>query len=446
MTEIPDTRFAETPVGRIAYQVVGSGSVPILVAHPPYFPIDLMWDEPRLVEFLDRMSTFSTHVWFDPRGRGASDPLPHDEGRFQETMLEDLVGVLDALGLEKVAVLALSGGVVPFFAASHPERVSALVLFNGAARFLRSDDFPAGLSPETVDQTLAGIRDTWGTIDGGRGPAGDLARDPDFLRWFAKGRRLTCSGDEAVWRLRAMLAFDQTSILGSIKVPTLVISRPNSPPLPAGAGRDLCSRIDGAKYVELAGDDFLFFAADSDALLDAVEEFLTGDLPRHDSDRVLATVVFTDLVGSTAHAARLGDREWTSILGAHDSIVASEIRRHRGRRIKSTGDGVLATFDGPGRAVRCAESIIEAVHDLGVEARAGVHTGEIELRGDDVGGIGVHIAARISGVAGPGVVMVSRTVTELVAGSGINFEDRGAYALKGVPGEWPLYSVKPASS
>ena len=442
MTDTPDTQFAETPVGRIAYQVVGDGPVDILVAHPLYFPIDMMWDEPRMGRFLDGLSTFSRHIWFDPRGRGASSPLPPDEGRFQETMLEDVIGLLDVLEIEKVALVALVGGIMPFFAATHPERTSALVTFNGFARLLRSDDFPEGVAPEALEEVFAAIRRNWGTVDGARIFSPRRATDEEsFRRWLARGQRLTCPAEEAVWRLRSMLQFDQSKVLGTITVPTLVISRAPGPGLPPNASRDLAGGIDGAKLVELPGDDPLFFLGDTGVLLDTIEEFLTGDLSGHRSDRILATVMFTDLVGSTEQAARLGDRRWADLLAAHDAIISTAVNRHRGRQIKSTGDGALATFDGPGRAVRCAQAIVDGIRSLGVEARVGVHTGEIELRGDDVGGIGVHIAARVAGLAGPSQVLVSRTVTDLVAGSGIHFEDRGDHELRGVPGVWRLYSV-----
>jgi len=436
------TRFAETPVGRIAYQEVGDGPVDVLIAHPLYFPIDMMWEEPRMARFLDGLSSFSRHIWFDPRGRGASSPLPPDEGRFQETMLEDVIGLLDVLEIEKVAVVSLVGGVMPFFAATHPERTSALVVYNGFGRLIRTEDYPEGVPPEALEQAYATIRTNWGTVGGSRIFSPPRADDAEgFRRWLARGQRLTCPAEEAVWRLRSMLSFDQSKVVGTIRVPTLVISRAPGPGLPPNASRDLAGAIDGAKLVELPGDDPIFFLGDSAALLDTIEEFLTGDLSGHRSDRILSTVMFTDLVGSTEQAARLGDREWTNLLTAHDAIISTEIDRHRGRQVKSTGDGALATFDGPGRAVRCGQAITVGVRSLGLEARVGVHTGEIELRGEDVGGIGVHIAARVASLAGPSQVLVSRTVTDLVAGSGIRFEDQGDHELRGVPGVWRLFTV-----
>ena len=444
MAETADTHFAETPVGRIAYQVVGDGSVDVLVAHPLYFPIDRMWEEPRMARFLDGLATFSRHIWFDPRGRGASSPLPPDEGRFQETMLEDIIGLLDFLEIEKVALVSLVGGVMPFFAATHPERTSALVVYNGFGRLMRTEDYLKGVAPEALEQACATVRGNWGTVEGARIFSPPRAGDSEgFRRWLARGQRLTCPAEEAVWRLRSMLSFDQSKVLGTINVPTLVISRAPGPGLPPNASRDLAGAIAGAKLVELPGDDPMFFLGDSGALLDTIEEFLTGDLSGHRSDRVLSTVMFTDLVGSTQQAAQLGDQGWTELLAAHDAIIGAEVDRHRGRQVKSTGDGALAIFDGPGRAVRCGQAVVSRVRSLGLESRVGVHTGEIELRGDDIGGIGVHIAARVASLAGPSQVLVSRTVTDLVAGSGIYFDDKGDHELRGVPGVWRLFSAEP---
>ncbi|GAC1305471.1 MAG: adenylate/guanylate cyclase domain-containing protein [Acidimicrobiales bacterium] len=440
MPEIPETQYAETAVGRIAYQMIGNGPVDVLVVHSLFFPIDLMWDEPRLARFLDGLSRFSRHIWFDPRGRGASDGLPPHQDSLAETVVEDMVALLDALELDRVAVLGLPGNVLPLLAASHPDRITAIITYNDALKSSPTDDNPGRLSENDISRLLDFHRRTWGTGKGVRGIAPSAADDPGFRRWLARSQRLSCPVDEALDRMRAYLSFDQRDVFGSVNVPTLVMARPPSMVAPHAA-RSLAAVIAGAKYLELDGDDFLFFLGDTGQMLDAIEEFLTGELPQHEADRVLATVMFTDIVGSTDHLARVGDRNWKATLTAHDDLVAREIERQRGRHINTTGDGVLATFDGPGRAVRCAQAITEAVRSLGIEVRAGVHTGEIELRGDDVGGIGVHIAARVASLAGPSEVLVSRTVTDLVAGSGIEFEDRGEQELKGVPGRWRVYSV-----
>jgi class 3 adenylate cyclase len=268
-----------------------------------------------------------------------------------------------------------------------------------------------------------------------------VAGDARFRRWLGRSQRLLCSPEEAAWRLPASLAIDLRPALSSVQAPTLFVCR-------QGLGRvlelahDDAQQISQAKVVEVPGDDRLFFVGDTTAMLDAIEEFLTGQLPDHQSDRVLATVVFTDIVGSTEHAARMGDRRWKDLLATHDVLLGAELERFRGRMVKSTGDGVLATFDGPGRAIRCACAIRDSVRSLGLDTRAGLHTGEIELRGDDVAGVAVHIGARVSALAGAGEVLVSSTVKDIVAGSGIGFGDRGEHELKGVPGTWRLFAVE----
>jgi class 3 adenylate cyclase len=431
VTEVPQTRFAETPGGRIAYQIVGDGPIDVLFTHAPFFPIDHMWDEPSLVRFLDRLSSFSRHVWFDPRGRGASDPLPHVEERYAEARVDDMLALVDHLGWEQVAVV---GDTQPqiLFAASHPERTRALVMINGGARLAWTA--PGALDQDVIEQQ----RDRWGTGASLDRVAPSVAGDARLRRWLGRSQRLLSTADEMAWRLPAF-AMDLRPALPSVQAPTLFVCRQGLSN--AASVRDDARQIAGAKVVELPGDDYLFFVGDTGPLLDAIEEFLTGQLPAHHSDRVLATVLFTDVVGSTEHAARVGDRRWKELLATHDALLAAEVERFRGRMVRSTGDGALATFDGPGRAIRCACAIRDAVRSLGVDIRAGLHTGEIELRGDDVAGMAVHIGARVSALAGAAEVLVSSTVKDLVAGSGIEFEDRGEHELKGVPGTWRLYSV-----
>jgi class 3 adenylate cyclase len=436
VAEVPETRFADTLNGRVAYQVVGDGPIDVLVAHAPFFPIDLMWDEPGLVRFLDRLSSFSRHVWFDPRGQGASDPLPHVEERLAEAIVDDMLGLVDYLGWEQVTVVGDTHGQT-LFAASHPERTKALVLINSGASFLRAMRLAPDGSPSAgLDQW----RREWGTGAIVERVAPSVAGDARLRRWMARSQRLLCTADEAFWRTRAALAVDMRPALSSVQAPTLFVCRQGLVPN-AEQARDDAQHISGAKVVELPGDDRLFFVGDTGPMLDAIEEFLTGQLPAHHTDRVLATVLFTDIVGSTEHAARLGDRRWKELLATHDALVGAEVERFRGRMVKSTGDGVLATFDGPGRAIRCACAIRDSVRSLGVDVRAGLHTGEIELRSDDVAGMAVHIGARVSAHAGAGEVLVSSTVKDLVAGSGIEFNDRGEHELKGVPGTWRLFAV-----
>jgi class 3 adenylate cyclase len=434
VAEVPETNFADTPLGRIAYQVVGDGPIDLLVTHSPVFPIDLMWEEPSLVRFLDRLSSFSRHVWFDPRGRGASDPLPHVEQRFRESFVDDMLALLDHLGWDQVALV---GDVPPqlLFAASHPERTKALVLLNTGARSVSFRE----LSPAALTEFLDQVRRRWGTGASLDHVAPSMAGDARLRRWLGRSQRLLCTADEIYWRSEGAAAVDMRPALGSVQAPTLFVYRQglrNAALIP-----DDAQHVKGAKVVELLGEDFLFFAGDSGPMLDAIEEFLTGHLPAHHSDRVLATVLYTDMVGSTEFIAKMGDRRWKDLLATHDVLAEAEVERYRGQKVKSTGDGVLATFDGPGRAIRCGCAIRDAVRSLGIDVRAGLHSGEIELRGDDVAGMAVHIGARVSALAGAGEVFVSSTVKDLVAGSGIDFEDRGEHVLKGVPGSWKVYAV-----
>jgi class 3 adenylate cyclase/pimeloyl-ACP methyl ester carboxylesterase len=433
VAEVPETRFAETPGGRIAYQVVGDGPIDVLVTHTPMFPIDHMWDEPGLVRFLDRLSSLSRHVWFDPRGRGASDPVPHVEDRFAEAVADDMLALIDHLGREHVALVSDMQAPI-LFAASHPERTKALVLLNAGARAA------SFLEPASQKKLLDQMRRRWGTGAALEQVAPSAAGDARLRRWLGRSQRLLCTADEIHWRNEAAFAVDIRPALGSIQAPTLFVYRHGFQGT-AQIAED-AQHVKGAKVVELPGEDWLFFVGDSGPMLDAIEEFLTGQLPAHHSDRVLATVLYTDIVGSTEFMAQVGDRRWKELLAEHDALVAAEVERFRGQKVKSTGDGALATFDGPGRAIRCACAIRDTLRSLGIDVRAGLHSGEIELRGDDdVAGMAVHIGARVSALAGTGEVFVSSTVKDLVAGSGIDFEDRGEHELKGVPGSWKVYAV-----
>jgi class 3 adenylate cyclase len=388
---------------------------------------------------LNRLSSFSRHFWFDPRGTGASDWIPHSEGRLLESLVDDMVAVLDQVGCERVALLGLGPPIGLLFAATHPERTTAVALVNASVRFRRADDYPQGISDEDIERLFERAS------DGGMSYrvsdyAPSLVDDTRFCRWFERAERLTTAPDDELWRARSTLDIDLREVLGSIRVPTLVVNRRDR--RAAAQTRYIADHVAGAKYVEVAGADHLPFVGDSAAVLDAVEEFLTGHLAPPEIDRVLATVLFTDLVNSTPQAAELGDRRWRELLVTHDALVSEELERFRGRVVKFTGDGVLATFDGPARAIRCACAIRDAVEALGVEVRAGLHTGEIELRGDDVSGIAVHTAQRVSSLAGAGEVLVSRTVADLLAGSDFDFHERGEHELKGLPGSWRLFSVQ----
>jgi class 3 adenylate cyclase len=442
LVSVPETVYAKSGAGRIGYQVVGTGPPDVLVTIPPFLPVDLMWDEPRFVRFLNGLSSFSRHIWHDQRGSGSSDAIAPVEGRLIESDVDDMIVVLDEVGCERAVVLGGSGGGLAAlqFAATHPERTSALVLINPSARLRRADDYPEGYGDEEVGAVLATVRDRWGTgvVLGAQDPS--MAGDARSARWLARCEGLSTPPQEAALRFRAAFEVDVRHLLGAIRVPTLVVERGGR----RGylQGRYVAEHIDGARYVELAGGDYWFFVGDTGPLLDAVEEFVTGRLPRHDVNRVLATVMFTDVVGSTDQVAGMGDRRWSELLATHDGLTRAELERFRGREIETTGDGFLATFDGPGRAVRCACAIRDAVRAIGIQVRVGLHTGEIELHADDIGGIAVHIAQRVQTRAEADEVLVSRTVTDLVGGSGIEFQDRGDHELKGVPGSWRLFGVR----
>jgi class 3 adenylate cyclase len=429
------TRFASTPVGAIAYQVVGESPVTVLVAKPHFFPIDLMWEEPAFVRFLEGLASFGRSVWFDSRGTGASDAIEEIEGRLVESVVTDMVALLDELGVDRAVVLGLAPQPSFLFAATHPERVDRLVLLNPSARLLRGDDYPQGFPAEQLERRLERSRHE--TVH--RWAAPSLRGNPRFEQWYERCVHLSATPEHRYWRNRSSMVADLRSVLSAIRVPTLVIRRGGTEAQHEQADY-VAAHIAGANTVVLPGQDALFFAGDPGPLLDAIAEFVTGRHAAVDPDRVLATIMFTDIVDSTDHVSRARDRHWSEVLSAHERIVHAELDRFRGHEVKSTGDGVLATFDGPGRALRCAAAIRDAVTSLELDIRVGLHTGEIELRGADIGGIAVHIAQRIEAIAQPGEILASRTVVDLVAGSGLEFTDRGAHTLRGIPGEWQLHA------
>jgi class 3 adenylate cyclase len=437
----PETRYAKSGDVHIAYQVVGDGPIDLVLIPGLFTHVEHQWEEPSFARFLNRLASFSRLIVFDARGAGLSDQAP--ELPPMEEQVDDLVAVLDAVGSPSAAIFGLSqaGPMAVLFAASHPERTRAIVLYGSYASPRQREGYPWGRSPEWMEEFGQQVDEAWGSGIFLSQVAPSRVGDEPFRRWWGKYERLSHGPGNALAYFRMNSLIDVRAILGTIQVPTLVLQRTGDTYRDPGHGRYLAEHIPSAKLVELAGTDHLPYLGDADAVLDEVEEFLTGVRPPPERERVLATVLFTDIVGSTERASLLGDRAWKELLARHHAVVREELARFRGREIDTAGDGFLATFDGPARAVRCATAIVAAMPGIGLQVRAGVHTGEIELIGPGVGGIAVHIGARVAALAGPSEVLVSGTVHDLVAGSGIEFESRGEASLKGVPGRWRLFSV-----
>jgi|SRR5215211_4365602 len=444
VSDPPVTRYADSDGVAIAYQVVGDGPRDLVVIPGWISHLELQWEYPPMARFLEQLAGFGRLILLDKRGTGLSDRVGERELPTLEQRMEDVRAVMDAVGSERASFLAVSEGgqMAMLLAASHPERVEALVLYGTFARWSWAEDYPWAPTAEQHERDRQEMRREWGVGSWVEYFAPSLAGDRETEKFWARFQRQSASPSAAVALQRMATETDVRDLLPSIRVPTLVVHRVDDQVTELGCARYLAEHIEGAQLVELPGDDHWWFAGDVDALIDEVGRFLTGKVPDREPDRVLATVLFTDIVGSTERAAELGDRRWRELLKGHDSAARREVTRHRGLTIKTMGDGLLATFDGPARAVRCAGALRDAVRPLGLEVRAGVHTGEIEKIGDDVGGLAVHLGARVGAKAEAGEVLASQTVKDLVVGSGIEWEDRGEHILKGVPGEWRLYAVR----
>jgi pimeloyl-ACP methyl ester carboxylesterase len=439
----PKTEYARSGDLHIAYQVVGDGPLDLVYVPGWVSHIDLAWEEPMLARFLTRLASFARLITFDKRGTGLSDRVPNAALPSLDERMDDLRAVMDAAGSKRAAVFGFSegGNLSALFAATFPQRTTALVLFGTFAKRLWSADYPWAPTAESRRQLCEEIERDWGSgMELSRYVPSRLDDEP-FLRRLRAYFRSAASPGAAVALLRMNSEIDIRNVLPAIHVPTLVMNRTGDRSVNVEEGRWMTSQIPDARFVALPGDDHMPWVGDQDAILDEVQEFLTGGRPEREPDRVLATVLVTDIVGSTRHAARLGDRAWCDLLARHHAIVRRELERFRGREIDTAGDGFLATFDGPARAVGCACRIRDAVATLGVEIRAGLHTGEIELAGGKARGIAVHTGARIASAAGPGEVLVSSTVKDLVSGSGITFTDRGVHALKDMPRSWQLFAA-----
>jgi class 3 adenylate cyclase len=434
-------RYARSGGGFVAYRVCGSGPLDVILIMDWFGHVGEMWDPASpLLPVLEQLASFGRLLTFDRRGVGLSDPVAIDHMPTLEEWMGDVGAVLDACEIERAAIIAKgSGGPMGLlFAASYPQRVTSLVLVNSYARLTASDDYPMGVSADDHEYLL---RDNYPPRGSARLLAGGEI-DEATVAWWDRYLRYS-SPPGATRAMREMLlVVDVRSVLPSVRVPTLVVHRTNNPYIDVEHGRYLAEHIPGARLVELPGTSDLLFAGDSTDLLAEIEEFLTGTRPPVAADRVLATVLYTDLVGSTDRAAHVGDRAWRAVLDQHEATVRAQLRRFQGREVRTMGDGFLAVFDGPARAVRCAQAVQDGLTAIGLQVRAGLHTGEVELRDGDIGGIAVHIGARIASAAGAGEVLVSHTVKDLVVGSGITFDDRGMHTLKGVPGEWQLFVAR----
>jgi len=442
----PPTQYAKSGDSSIAYQVVGDGPIDLVLVLGFATHLELQWEMPPIARFLERISSFSRLILFDKRGTGLSDPVT--EVPTLEQRIDDVRAVMDAAGSKRAALFGVSEGgpMSALFAATHPDRVTALVLHGAMGRTTEAPDYPWASPAEALRESAAEfIAPYWG-----RQPEGimelfapSLVGEPQALELTARFERSAASPAMVQQIFEMFLDIDVRAILPTIHVPTLVVHRRGDRVVNRRAGKELAAQIQGARYVELPGIDHLPWAGDAEGVLGEIEEFLTGARSAPEPDRVLATVMFTDIVASTERAAQLGDARWRELLSAHQAAVRDALTRFRGREVKTLGDGSLATFDGPARAIRCGHAISEAARSSGLEVRIGLHSGEVELMDDDVGGIAVHIASRIGALAAADEVLVSSTVKDLVAGSGIRFADRGTKQLKGISDERRVFAAEP---
>ncbi len=439
----PDTRFTQSGDVTIAYQVVGDGPLDLLCVPGFISHLEQTWEDPAYSRFLQQLASFSRVILFDKRGTGLSDRIsgiPTLEER-----MDDVRAVMDATGSKRAALFGVSEGgpMSILFSATYPERTSALILYGSIARGSWAPDYPWGDKlDEEFEDWLEGWRREWGGCYGIESRSPSVAHDEQFRQWWAKYMRLGGSPSAVINLFRMNALIDVRDILPAVQVPTLVLHRIGDQAIEIEHGRYIAQHIPGARLVELSGDDHLWWVGDSESIVNEIQEFLTGERPVVEPDRVLATVLFTDIVDSTKHATNMGDRRWRDLLDRHNKVMHTEINRFKGRVVKSTGDGFLATFDGPARAIHCALAASEEARRLGIEIRSGLHTGEVELIDGDVGGIAVHTAARVLAEASASEVWTSRTVKELVAGSRFKFSEQGTYKLKGIAGDWPLFTVE----
>ena len=440
--DVPETRYARAPDGpSIAYQLVGSGPINLVYVAGLWSNIELMWELPEWEHFLRRLASFSRLVAFDMRGVGLSDRGA--ERPTIELQRDDIATVMDAAGMDEAIIFGhtRSASMAMLFAATHPDRTKALVLYSPVAKSVRTSDFPHGGSREAVTAFVQGFVRDAGTGRNLEVFAPSVAGNPRFVKWWARFERLVASPSALEELGHILTDIDLRSVLPAIHVPALVLHRYDERVVVTAQARDVAERIEGARYIEFPGVDMFPFFGDSEVIVREIEEFVTGVRPAPEADKVLATLLFTDIVGSTQRATSVGDRAWKELLERHHAIMRDLVERFRGEEQDTTGDGFYVRFDGPARAIGCAQAAVDALKPLGIEIRAGVHTGECELVDGKCAGLSVSIGARVSSLAGPSDVLVSQTVKDLVVGSGLAFEDAGEHELKGVPDRWHLYRV-----
>ena len=438
-----ETRYAKSGELNIAYQVFGSGEARLVFIPGWASNVENLWTLNAFAEFADQLAKFAQVILLDRRGTGLSDPVVNPPTL--EERMDDVRAVLDAAGWERAAIWGVSEGgpMAMMFAATHPDRVSALVLYGTFARFSRAADYPHGYPQEVNEQWVGRLEKTWGTGELSRSFYPSLATDAVAMRDLARLERMAMSPGTARKLFGLLTQTDVRHVLSAIRVPTLILHRIGDQPVRVGHARYLAQHIVGAKLVELSGNDHIPFVGNVEALLGEVREFLTGERAAPELDRILTTILFCDIANSTAHAAEVGDHEWKQILARFYSLADEKLHHFRGRKLDTAGDGLFAAFDGPARAVRCGAALVDAVQSLGIRLRVGVHTGECEVLGEKYSGIAVHLGARVASAAEPGQVLVSSTVRDLVVGSGLHFEDLGLRALRGVPQEWRLFATVP---
>src|SRR4051812_14687518 len=438
----PETRYAQAGDVHLAYQVFGEGEIDVVMVNGFISHVELMWEHEPAARMFQGLASFARVIVFDRRGYGLSDPVT--EAATLEERMDDVRAVMDAAGSERAALLGISEGVPMclLFAATYPDRVRALVCSGGMARSTWAPDYPwAGRPDDLVASSRDLVGPYWGQGALIEVAAPSQADDPDMRAFFARMERGSTSPGMLASSMQMFLDIDVRHVVPSVRVPTLVLHRRHDRLVNVRNGRWLAEHLPNARYVELEGGDHSLLYENADVAFGEIQEFLTGTRSAPEPERILSTVLFTDIVDSTRTAASLGDHRWRDVLERHQLVVRDALGRFHGREVKSTGDGFLATFDGPARAIRCARAILDSSEPLGIRVRAGLHTGECEVMGEDIGGIAVHISARVSGLAGPGEVLVSRTVKDLVAGSGLQFADRGEHELKGLPDSWQLHAV-----